>query len=894
MTSSNKPAVPAQPAPDADTEKARTLLRQGRKALDEHKLDLAKQLAEQAKTYHPKLDSWEETPDKLLADIGRAVALANLNKPAEKKLPTTREEAVALVKKARTQLAEGQIEDAQTSVMKARAVKNISWGLFDDSPEAALKDIEKARVKRDQAEAVKVLDEGRKKLKAGDWEAAQRAAYRAQKLHGPYTVMDFGDRPDKLLADAQALKIKQPHNVDTAVVKKDDKQPDPALQRTSMQTPATPPQPDFKVTTPMPSLPPSGNAAQQTMVVPPLPPVGTPASAEVQAHSQAMQMLSDARQALRVNDLAKAKALADQVAVMKVTYATGEDCPALIYKEILRLNQTPAAPVASDPAVGLQPLQPTGPALEPQSKAGTAKAKAMQLVIEARRFQNAGKPVEARQKCLEAIAMQVTFGPDEDDPVQVLSQVQIMAKQQSDALSIQAVELANYGTGEPLARYKQADEMLQQGLYIAKMFGLDAATLDLKVIWLQETRARVLGQPVPQPVVQVKATEPVSGQPTTLPGQPTPVDSAQLGKAPTQPPALKGRQLLDQARVELRAGATATARNLAMEAMKDEYGIAAEATALLRSIDTEALNQKCLDDQHTYEAAESCFKRGDFSQATVLLGNLDPSNLTEQQKERLRELIQTPGMMNQRRDSVAQASAYPDGGPAMQTLSGSPADVGRSHASDVQPATQEKDILTENAALRNVLFQKMRADGLKVQNDATEKFRAGDTDQALDVLRTYLENLNSASNLDTNQLALLRRPVETRLKHFELMKLQETTKMEDKLAASHVLDARKQRLAAEDAKQKKVADLMKQCNGLIKDHKLDEAYRQALVIREMDPDNEAVEALVVMSELKRNLDVSTKNKDELGEYFLKALNDTDHNGNYLSNDNPMEINRWKG
>ena len=131
----------------------------------------------------------------------------------------------------------------------------------------------------------------------------------------------------------------------------------------------------------------------------------------------------------------------------------------------------------------------------------------------------------------------------------------------------------------------------------------------------------------------------------------------------------------------------------------------------------------------------------------------------------------------------------------------------------MQPATPDKDILKQTASMHNVLFQKLRTDGLRAQNDAADKFRTGQTDQALDVLKQYLADLDMVRDLDANQVASLRKPVENRLKHFELMKLQEDFQKQDKTVSSKTMDAHNRRLAAEDAKQKKVADLMTQCNA---------------------------------------------------------------------------------
>src|SRR5262249_49560921 len=54
-----------------------------------------------------------------------------------------------------------------------------------------------------------VLAEGRKLLEAGDLEGANKCAYKAETLHGPYSIMELGDRPHKLQADAQAALEKR-------------------------------------------------------------------------------------------------------------------------------------------------------------------------------------------------------------------------------------------------------------------------------------------------------------------------------------------------------------------------------------------------------------------------------------------------------------------------------------------------------------------------------------------------------------------------------------------------------------------------------------------------------------------------------------------------------------
>src|SRR5262249_40399022 len=62
----------APPPPGHDTDAARQALRDGRQALAVGNLDKAEYCARVAKEKNPDLNWWDDTPDKLLADIRRA------------------------------------------------------------------------------------------------------------------------------------------------------------------------------------------------------------------------------------------------------------------------------------------------------------------------------------------------------------------------------------------------------------------------------------------------------------------------------------------------------------------------------------------------------------------------------------------------------------------------------------------------------------------------------------------------------------------------------------------------------------------------------------------------------------------------------------------------------
>src|SRR5262249_12398452 len=121
---------------------------------------------------------------------------------------TTKPEAQKLLQQGRQQLAQNKFDEATQTAQRLKAMNHLSWGLFEDSPDSLLVDVQKARLKRDRAEAGRVLAEARRLYEKGDYEAASRAAYRAEKLHGPYSIWDLGDRPSKLLSDISTARAK--------------------------------------------------------------------------------------------------------------------------------------------------------------------------------------------------------------------------------------------------------------------------------------------------------------------------------------------------------------------------------------------------------------------------------------------------------------------------------------------------------------------------------------------------------------------------------------------------------------------------------------------------------------------------------------------------------------
>jgi len=197
------------------TEAARNLMRDARKALTEGNAEKAKKLNDQAKAMKPSLNWWEDNPERIQSDILRSEG-KSMTEQASKDGPKETEDPRQLLRRGRKMLAENKTDEATRLMLRAKAAPGAKWGLFEDSPDKLRAEIEKLQAKKDKEESVKVLAEARKLFEQEDFEAATKAAYRAQQLHGPYNVWETSDRPQRLIAEIETSKLKAKKNGVTA------------------------------------------------------------------------------------------------------------------------------------------------------------------------------------------------------------------------------------------------------------------------------------------------------------------------------------------------------------------------------------------------------------------------------------------------------------------------------------------------------------------------------------------------------------------------------------------------------------------------------------------------------------------------------------------------------
>ncbi len=191
----------------------------------------------------------------------------------------------AMLKQGRKALDDGQFDRAQ-DLARAAEANNVTgkWGLFDDTPRSLLEDIQKAVAKSQKNQSEQMLKEAKALLakpaptpqeRAANLDRALQLAQQAERLHGPYSVWDLGDRPDKVMKDIQTtrtrLKIAPAGGAAVA-------SGGPKLPNTNSSAPKMPP-----------VLPASGTGAQAK--------AGTPAAPTVDARkTAAVQLMSQGRQ----------------------------------------------------------------------------------------------------------------------------------------------------------------------------------------------------------------------------------------------------------------------------------------------------------------------------------------------------------------------------------------------------------------------------------------------------------------------------------------------------------------------------------------------------------------------------------------------------------------------
>lgn len=827
------------------------LLAASRAALQKGELDNAERLAQESKrtasisTYI----GWGDSPDKVLKEIQQArlrIAVEDGQKKYRKESPPVPQAPIKtakgtesalptdpheLLKFGREMLNTNNFDKAEEIAQRAKASGGSWGGLFKDNPDKLLADIKKAK----KEESVRLMMEARTAYAQGQYEDAKAKAQKAEAWHGFYSILDRGERPKNLLAEIEAAQAKAPK---------------------SKSLPPVPMQNALKEMNPS-----SGTA------------VKAPNNNSSMMTSPSMPMSSGGGY-----HIPEMSAQVAGMTKMPMTGSTGSPTAQMDFG-----SQRVAAKQLDNPVPPVEAPAPM-PVEDPN------KPQAKRLLTEAHQAHQMGDLVLARQKVLEAQRLNVKFMIDEERPEMVLLQLTEAAKKQVDSLCQQATDFTVTANVDS-TRYKKAEESLVQARRVAAGFALDTQPVDVKMAWVRQEIDRNQGSS--PPVLQVQHQESSSEIPSVPTGsnmQFTPkVSNVTVANAPASDPtpaaseSNQGQLLLDKARQELRKGDTESARLLAAQAYNGPYGVRAQADAVIHSIDAEEISQKSLAANRSYEAGLTAYQRQDYALAGTIFQSVDPLLLSPDKQAKLRELQQMPEM---------QARVRTVG---MKTDStGASAGAGATRVSDAAGQTKrtplEETYSQQVQALQEVQFMKLRDDGLHIQREASDRFQAGETDRAIQMLQTYLDGLKN-SQLDAPKVALLRRPVESRLQNFKALKSQqdfEAVRAGDKKT---FVELRERQAQADLHKQQQVAEQLKLSHQAYKEARYAEALTYAQRAHELDPDNTQASTAMMLSEMARNRAKFQDIKKRKDEMVLEGLDDSEDEGPAVNTNDPLRINK---
>lgn len=784
-------------------EEARELVRQAQKAYDAQNYDLARELMAKASALRAPSGPGPD-PDGGERRVARRYSAPPAAAAGSRAAPTDPKVLTVLAKQA---LEAGDPDRAHDLASQAAPqAASVKWGLFEDTPASILKDVAKARGRRDRDTAGRLLVEARLLLdkptasrteRVANLSAAEQKARQAAGLNATYSMWDFSDRPADVIADARKAREKE------NLVAVHDEPADDA-----------PPAP-------------SGYGARTMPRAAEAPPTKPARAADATRRKAAVALMQEAK-ALEVRkNYVEARKKYAEAARLNAPFARDEDTPET---ELARLS------VAAQRRINGLLDEARTCADRKDAGAGTHLAEAhalatgmgldASLIVE---LQGELKPATrvARTKPMptageDAPLPVIKTGArpaDEDAPPPV-----IRNGGPSDLEDLPGVKTAG-GEEPPIGPIPPADGAdTVKPIPTAKKTGKPDADVP----------------PVPDTTSQAETVKPPMVE--SLPAKPKAADSD------------KGQRLLRAAQAELHKGQTESARKLAIDLINGPYDPACQeaAKAIVQSADTAEAGRKIADAKRAFDKAQEAWVSGNYAQALAVFKQIDGALLRADDRK----------VMG---DMMAAAEAQQKKGPVSERLPAAPkAPAG---VPDLPAATRtgSDNLVQQQDALRQVEFQRLRTKALRAESEATARFGRGETDAALMDLQNFVAEVK-ASQLEPAKQTLLCRSIEARMDRLRILKHQTDFLTKESRDRRNFHAEMTQEALAREAKHTDVAKLMKEANQLSGEHKYKEAYAKLQMAQTLDPDDAAVNGAAAMAERLMRL-AEVKRADKSQEKF---------------------------
>lgn len=804
----------------------------------------------------------------------------------------------ALLREAKSAIDTRDYARAEQLILQAEAANpSGKWGLLEDSPASLRKKLASAKAEANKKEVTRLMSEARAVLalparneqeRVKYLEEALKIARQADALHGPeYSLWETGDRPDRLVRDVEAALAQMRSRVPAP----------PALPSVQAAQDATRSKPPMRLPAPPNSPAAAGTSATSSAAAPgAIPATGSPAGMP-QPPQPSPAGVSGGQ----------------GVAGPAMPLPPGNALPAPMTVEP---GLSKGGPASSAPAeLPLPPAPPAPLVMAPPAPADVNKSQAEKLIAEAKALASKGDFVAARQKLRDAEALKVPY-PENEGPAAALRELVSLGQDVKSRLVQEAKECVSRSD------WGRAEAALGGAEQIAKTLELPLAEIEQARSLLAQARSQTPaspatpGAPAPLPALVIAPPATPALRNPVAPNSPVASPASAPTAAPAAPEtgsaALTGQQLLQQAKLELQKGDFAMATAFARKAY-NLGDVKPQAQALMNEIDAEAFKVRKKEAERAFENAVRSFATRDYAATLGALALVDPKLLPDDKRAKRDELMKTcqsaldgtqPGVRTvsaQTPSDAAGGAPAPGpmpavGGPSLPVsdpplmkvdplASGSAAKP----EGDADPSKPTADARQAQAE-REIVMQKLHEEGLKAMRDAQSAFSAGDTDLAINILNDYAAKVRSSS-LDSSRIALLLRPIDSRLNTFRLMKGQVdslTREQKDKQAAKELLASR---AAAEEQRQAELARLTREYQMLVKEkHDYAAAERVALQMKQLDPDNPATDLFVHMAKTQRRVKEYEQIKDDKERFRLIQWNDAEKLGPPVTIQDPVAMN----
>ncbi len=868
-----RPADGGKPGP---VDQASAMMKQAKAAFDRGDYDQAADLAHKVKAMNLDLPYFVLPPDELLSEIAAKTGRKPTITVSTPAMPSkaTKEDPHLLVKKGRDALDVGHLDDAMRYARQAEINgKGASWGLFEESPSSLIKDVKNAQAKENRKNADKMLAQARHLFeekahndveRAGKLDKARLLAVKSQELHGEYSMWDLGDRPQSLIKeiDATRMKLKLPAKPPERMSAQLNGQQQPvpardprALAQNNSQFPPTSQGSTGNVSPYTASNPRNSASPVPSSGPAPFPLDPPPASNE------------------------------------PVKPAVVKNDPILPPPSDLMIPAGGPATASTNPSSIVLPPDLDGKPTEMVPKVDTRKAQAVQFMQQAQACRQREQFAEAKRLLIVAQRQDAVFTNSEETPGAALRALDGAALRKVQFLCHEAHECI---VRKDKASLDQAEKDLSDAESIALGMSLDASAIHEHRTMLISAKASLNNSNPNSLLVQAPMQNPKLPVPSVFPPAPPESPGQNVGVQPVAPPTNEpGKALLMQAQVELRAGQLESARRIVTQVFNGPYTCKREAEDLLRTIDAEDYVQRERTARQSYTNAIFAYQDQNYEHAMAIFRQVDPTLLFPYQRNNMAELMGRAEKMaaakQAQQSNVVRAGGNDPNLPPMSK--GAPTITGVPNTSD--PRTGPQSLLKQTEAQQQVAFQKLREEELKVESAATQRFGKGETQEAIQDLQNFIDKAKK-SELDPAKIALLTRPAETRIERFKVLEHQTQFLVKEARDLRNFKNSMNQEALMKQHKEEEVAALLKTYKQLVAEHRYGDANKVAMQAQAVDPDSPVTNSLVQISKMLYRQDVVSQGHSANEQLNFEQIQKTLELGRSATMENPVlfDRDRW--